>query len=110
MIQIHRPSPLKDFAMPAPLVSTLDLRPLSAPERQAMVFNQFDAMQTGQTLELTHDHDPLTLSAQLEVRSPGQFSWEMLESGPQVWRVAIAKRAKAPAKAGGGCCGGCCGG
>lgn len=110
MIQMHLSLSSKDFAMPAPLVSTLDLRPLSAPERQAMVFNQFDEMQTGQTLELTHDHDPLTLSAQLEVRSPGQFSWEVLEAGPQVWRVAIAKRAKATAKAGGGCCGGCCGG
>ena len=107
---MHFPLSSKDFAMPAPLVSTLDLRPLGASERHAMVFNRFEALQPGQTLELTHDHDPLPVSAQLEVRSPGQFSWEMLESGPQVWRVAIAKRAQAPAKAGGGCCGGCCGG
>lgn len=96
--------------MPAPLVSTLDLRSLSAPERPTMLFNRFEALQPGQTLELTHGHDPLPLSAQLDVRSPGQFSWEVLEAGPAVWRVAIAKRAQAPAKAGGGCCGGCCGG
>jgi uncharacterized protein (DUF2249 family) len=106
-VQLSRP--LKDFAMPAPLVSQIDLREISTAARHAMVFDRFAEMQPGQTLELTNDHDPLPLSAQLEVRSPGQFSWEYLESGPQVWRVAIAKRAQTVAKAGGGCCGGCCG-
>jgi uncharacterized protein (DUF2249 family) len=101
---------LKDFAMPAPLASSIDLRQKSRPERHTMVFNRFEEMQPGQTLELTNDHNPLPLSAQLEGRSPGQFIWEILEAGPQVWRVAIAKRAQAPAKSGGGCCGGCCGG
>ncbi|WP_210543143.1 DUF2249 domain-containing protein [Rhodoferax sp. PAMC 29310] len=79
--------------MPTPLVSNIDLRQISPAKRHAMVFRRFADMQPGQTLELTNDHDPLTLSAQLEVRSPGQFSWEYLEAGPQVWRVAIAKRA-----------------
>jgi uncharacterized protein (DUF2249 family) len=102
---------LKDLAMPAPIVSNIDLRQISATERQVLVFNQFDALQPGQTLELTNDLDPMALSAQLEIRSPGQFSWEYLEAGPQVWRVAIAKRAQATAKkSGDGCCGGCCGG
>lgn len=104
------PLPLKDFAMPAPIVSNIDLRQISAAERQAMVFNRFEALQLGQTLELTNDHDPMALSAQLEIRSPGQFSWEYLEAGPEVWRVAVAKRAQAPTKARDGCCGGCCGG
>ena len=96
--------------MPAPLISTLDLRTLSAAEGSSLLFNRFEALQPGQTMEITHGHDPLPLSAQLDVRSPGQFSWEVLEAGPQMWRVAIAKRAQSTAKAGGGCCGGCCGG
>ena len=36
---------------------------------------------------------------------PGQFGWDDLQSGPDVWRVRIAKLAKSDS--GGTCCGSC---
>lgn len=91
--------------------STLDLRQLAASERHAQVFSRFAALLPGQSLQLVNDHDPKPLSEQLQLRSPGQFSWSYLEQGPQVWRVEIGKSAKSESlAASGGCCGGCCGG
>jgi len=86
--------------------STLDLRQIAPPQRHAMIFSTFEALLPGQSLELVNDHNPQPLNDQFQMRSPGQFSWNFLEKGPQVWRVQIGKIAK-PA---GSCCGGGCGG
>lgn len=94
--------------MSAHFASALDLRQIPPPQRHALIFSTFEALLPGQALELTNDHDPQPLNDQFHMRSPGQFSWNYLEQGPQVWRVAISKKVKAAA---GGCCSGgaCCG-
>jgi uncharacterized protein (DUF2249 family) len=89
-------------------VSTLDLRQIAPPQRHALIFSTFEALLPGQSLELVNDHNPAPLNNQFEMRAAGQFSWNALESGPEVWRVQIGKNAGA--KPAGGCCGGCCGG
>jgi len=48
-------------------------------------------------MELINDHDP-KLHSQLQAEMPGQFGWDCLQSGPDVWRVRIAKLAKADAE------------
>lgn len=40
---------------------------------------------------LVNDHDPKPLRFQLDVRSPGQISWDYLAEGPQIWRVRIGR-------------------
>jgi uncharacterized protein (DUF2249 family) len=101
---------LKDHPMSAPFASTLDLRQIAPPQRHPLIFNSFEALLPGQTMELINDHDPQPLNDQFQMRSPGLFSWSYLEKGPQVWRVQIGKSAKAAGAASGGCCGGGCGG
>jgi uncharacterized protein (DUF2249 family) len=96
--------------MSASFASSIDLRQIAPPARHPLIFSTFEALLPGQALELINDHDPQPLNAQFELRSPGQFSWNYLENGPQVWRVEISKSAKAASAASGGCCGGCCGG
>jgi uncharacterized protein (DUF2249 family) len=39
-----------------------------------------------------NDHDPFPLRYQFEATRTGQFSWDYLEAGPVVWRVAIGKK------------------
>jgi len=96
--------------MSATTAHALDLRQIAPPQRHSLIFSTFEALQPGQSLELVNDHDPMPLHAQFQMRSPGQFSWNYLEQGPQVWRVEIAKNAKVAATAGGCCSGGaCCG-
>ena len=40
---------------------------------------------------LVAPHDPLPLLAQLEERSPGVFSVDYLEQGPEAWRVRFVR-------------------
>jgi uncharacterized protein (DUF2249 family) len=38
---------------------------------------------------LVAPHDPLPLLAQIESRSPGLFSVDYLERGPEAWRICF---------------------
>lgn len=49
---------------------------------------------------ITSDHDPSPLHYQIETNYPGEFLWEYLEEGPEVWRVEIGR----PGESGCECC------
>lgn len=67
------------------------------PQRHALVFSTFDALPDGGAFEIVNDHDPLPLYLQFERMRPGQFSWEVLASGPHQWQVRIGRaRVAAP--------------
>jgi uncharacterized protein (DUF2249 family) len=73
---------------------TLDVRPMPPRERHATIFERLDELDPGQTLRLVNDHDPAPLRYQLEATRPGQFGWEYVESGPDVWAIDITGRAR----------------
>ncbi|MBP9713714.1 MAG: DUF2249 domain-containing protein [Sterolibacterium sp.] len=72
-------------------VSQLDLRQITAVERQPRVFDRFNQMQPGDTLWLTHFHHSLPLLYLLLAESPRGFTWKYLEEGPKRWRIRIDK-------------------
>ena len=91
--------------------SRIDVRTVAPRERHPLIFSTFGALATGQALELVNDHDPRPLYYQFNAQMPGQFAWDYLEAGPDLWRVAITRTQAAPAPdAAGSCCGGGCGG
>lgn len=69
----------------------VDTRPMEPQNRRSLVFWTFDQLGVDMTMELVNDHDPLTLRSQFELEKPNLFSWTTLESGPDVWRVAVTK-------------------
>ena len=69
----------------------VDTRPMDPKRRRTLVFWTFDQLGVDMRMELVNDHDPLTLRSQFELEKPNLFSWEYLESGPEVWRVAVTK-------------------
>lgn len=69
----------------------VDTRSMASKDRRSMVFGKFDQLDVDATMELIHDQDPVTLRSQFELEKPNLFSWEALESGPEVWRVAVTK-------------------
>jgi len=93
----------------------LDLRTIAPRERHPMIFGRFDALATGQALQLVNDHNPQPLRYQFEDRALGQFEWATLEAGPSVWRIQITRIADAAVPSAGAkgdsCCSGgaCCG-
>lgn len=76
----------------APVVkTTLDVRPIPPRERHPLIFQTFEALQPGEWFQLVNDHDPKPLFYQFKAEREGQFSWEYMEKGPDVWRVHIGR-------------------
>ena len=71
----------------------VDVRRLPPPQRHPLIFQTFQALGPGQAFELVNDHDPKPLYYQFTAELPGQFTWQYLEQGPEVWRVRIGKPA-----------------
>ncbi|MDP2007075.1 MAG: DUF2249 domain-containing protein [Rubrivivax sp.] len=93
-------------------VKLIDVRVVPPAQRHPLIFSSFDALATGQALEIVNDHDPMPLKQQFQQTRPGQFDWQYLEAGPLRWHVRVARVADAvPGGLSSGCGGGCsCGG
>jgi uncharacterized protein (DUF2249 family) len=71
---------------------TIDIRLLGAcADRKARVLAAFDALAPGAGLFVVNDHMPNGLRAHLEALRPGAFEWRVLEAGPVLFRVEIAR-------------------
>ncbi len=84
--------------------TTVDVRDIPPRQRHPMIFGAFDALFPGESLLLVNDHDPKPLYYQFQAESRGQFTWDYLEAGPQVWRVRIGKADENAARAVATCC------
>ncbi|GGJ95423.1 hypothetical protein GCM10007063_17390 [Lentibacillus kapialis] len=60
--------------------------------RHPKIFEVFDELNPGEFMQLSNDHDPKPLHYQLMIEREGSFTWEYLEQGPPMWRIAIGKK------------------
>lgn len=74
-----------------PATSDLDVRKIAPRQKHPAIMSLFNGLQPGQSFTLINDHDPAPLYYQFNALYPGQFAWEYLESGPEVWRVRIGR-------------------
>jgi uncharacterized protein (DUF2249 family) len=92
----------------APAVRRVDLRATAPGDRHPLVFSTFKALLPGEFMELINDHNPAPLRGQFESGLFGAFDWQPVESGPEQWRVQIAKPAATqPVHGVDSCCGAC---
>jgi len=63
--------------------------------RHQLIFDTFASLDAGTGFVLVYDHDPKPLYYQLAAENAGEFSWDYLEEGPEVWRVRIGRLASA---------------
>jgi uncharacterized protein (DUF2249 family) len=77
----------------------LDVRTEEPKRRHELIFETFTDLPVGQTYVLVNDHDPKPLRYQFEAENAGEFSWQYLEEGPEVWRVRIGRTAAPGASA-----------
>ena len=71
------------------VTTTLDVRQIPPPQKHPTIFQTFESLTPGQSFILINDHDPKPLYYQFANKRQGQFTWEYLEQGPEVWRVQI---------------------
>jgi len=57
--------------------------------RHEIIFTKLDQLRPGESLVIMNDHDPKPLRYQTEAMWPDRFTWSYLQSGPELWRVAI---------------------
>lgn len=70
----------------------LDVRNVVPRERHTLIFGTYTSLKPGDAFILINDHDPRPLYYQFEAEHTGQFAWDYLEQGPEVWRVRIGRR------------------
>jgi len=69
----------------------LDVRREPPARRHELIFDSYSALPGGSGFVLVNDHDPKPLKYQFEAEHAGQFTWDYLEQGPEVWRVRIGR-------------------
>ncbi len=71
--------------------TTVDVRTIAPVYRHQLIFETFESLKPGETFALVNDHDPKPLYYQFEAERTGEFTWNYVEQGPQVWKVMIGK-------------------
>lgn len=71
--------------------STVDVRETPPAQRHPLIFGTFEDLAVGEQFQLVNDHDPKPLFYQFSAERPGEFTWDYVEQGPQVWRVTIGR-------------------
>ncbi len=69
----------------------LDVRVIQPRDKHPTIHRTFDALSAGEQFELINDHNPKPLFYEFQAERAGQFTWQPLEEGPVVWRIAIGK-------------------
>src|SRR5664279_364410 len=69
----------------------LDVRHLAPAQRHETIFAEYHALDPGTGYVLVNDHDPKPLRYQFEAEHAGEFTWDAVESGPEVWRVRVGR-------------------
>ena len=70
----------------------LDVRNVVPRERHTLIFDTYTGLKPGEAFILINDHDPRPLYYQFAAEHHGQFSWNYIEQGPEVWRVRIGRQ------------------
>ncbi len=71
----------------------LDVRAEPHMRRHALILDKYHQLNPGTGFELVNDHDPKPLYYQFDAEFSGDFTWDYLEQGPEVWRVRIGRPA-----------------
>lgn len=70
---------------------TIDVRTLAPMYRHQRIFETFESLKLGESFLLVNDHDPKPLYYQFQAERAGEFTWNYVEQGPEVWSVVIGK-------------------
>lgn len=70
---------------------TIDVRALAPMYRHQRIFETYNSLKPGENFLLVNDHDPKPLYYQFQAEHTGQFTWNYVDQGPEVWSVVIGK-------------------
>lgn len=68
---------------------TIHVKDIDPRHRHAIIFQLFEHLAAGATLQLVVDHNPASLRFQLDAKYGARCLWTYLEKGPDAWRVRL---------------------
>jgi uncharacterized protein (DUF2249 family) len=74
---------------------TIDVRTIPRSARHPLIFDTFERLGPGEFFCVVSDHDPRPLRYLFDVKHLGAFTWDYVETGPDVWRVCVGRAAEA---------------
>lgn len=78
------------------LLEIIDVTVIEPRRKHPYIFEKFDALLPGDSFVIVNDHDPKPLYYQLLTERGEVVGWDYLESGPNTWKVKIARKAGKP--------------
>ena len=69
--------------------SVVDVRDIAPQNRHTVVFQSFDRLAPGDSMQVIAEHDPRPLRYLFDVRHGARCEWSYLERGPRRWRVCL---------------------
>lgn len=73
-------------------VHTLDVTAIEPRYKHSTIYEHFDALKNGDAFIIHNDHDPKPLYYALMNDYGNTFTWDYLQSGPEIWEVKISKK------------------
>lgn len=86
--QDHEPGTGAAMSTQDPII---DLRPETPRRRHEIIFDTYKALAPDTGFVIINDHDPKPLWYQFDAEHKGEFTWDVLEDGPEDWRVRIGR-------------------
>ncbi|GAA2155005.1 DUF2249 domain-containing protein [Actinomadura napierensis] len=71
----------------------IDVREIPRGQRHPRIFARYARLAPGESFTLVNNHDPRHLRREFELAHPSAFTWDCVESGPELWRVRIGRPA-----------------
>lgn len=71
----------------------IDVRQMPPAERHATIFAALEGLEPGATFVVVNDHAPAPLVRHLATAWPDRFETRFLREGPEVWQLAITRKA-----------------
>ena len=74
------------------MTGEIDVRRVPHAQRHDAVFARLEKLEVGEAVLVVNDHDPKPLCQQIQDRWPATFACTPQETGPEQWKVAVARR------------------
>jgi len=94
LARLHITDTADDSAKERPMSATdqvLDVRAEVPARRHELIYETYATLGSGAGFVLVNDHDPKPLYYQFAAEHAGEFTWDYIEQGPEVWRVRIGR-------------------
>ncbi|HEY9524045.1 MAG TPA: DUF2249 domain-containing protein, partial [Thermopolyspora sp.] len=71
--------------------AVIDVREIPHGKRHPRIFARYARLSPGEAFTLVNSHDPKPLRREFESAHPGAFTWDYVESGPDLWQIRIGR-------------------